>query len=98
MSTWAWMAKAVTFSSEPKKQVVLKPSPAVMDNLWGYYYATGALAPLQNIVAMLPWSKNTSDAEKLTIQCITCGERWFQYREQDIPKHKCKDEFAWLDQ
>jgi hypothetical protein len=39
----------------------------VMDNLWGYYYATGALAPLQNIIAMLPWSKNTNDAERLTI-------------------------------
>ena len=66
-STWQWMAKAVTFSSEPKKKVVLKPSPVVMDNLWGYYYATGALAPLQNIIAMLPWSKNFNDAEKLTI-------------------------------
>ena len=65
-STWQWMAKAVTFSSEPKKKVVLKPSPVVMDNLWGYYYATGR-APLQNIIAMLPWSKNFNDAEKLTI-------------------------------
>jgi len=66
-STWAWMAKAVTFSNEAKPKVVLKPSPAVMDNLWGYYYATGALAPLQNIIAMLPWSKDSDDAERLTI-------------------------------
>jgi hypothetical protein len=45
----------------------MKPSPVVMDNLWGYYYATGALAPLQNIIAMLPMSKDTDDAERLTI-------------------------------
>jgi hypothetical protein len=66
-STWAWMAKAVTFQSDPKPKVVMKPSPVVMDNLWGYYYATGALAPLQNIIAMLPMSKDTDDAERLTI-------------------------------
>src|SRR6476659_5318461 len=30
----------------------------LLDTLWGYYFATGSLEPIQRIIQMLPWSKS----------------------------------------
>jgi hypothetical protein len=51
----------------PERPVVLEPSPDVLDTLWGYYFATGSYGPVMRIVAMLPWSRERDDAERLTI-------------------------------
>jgi hypothetical protein len=45
----------------------LEPSPDVIDTLWGYYLATGEYRPVARVVAMLPWSKERDDVEKLTL-------------------------------
>jgi hypothetical protein len=42
-------------------------STTVLDALWGYYFATGDTRPILRIVAILPWSKNRDNADKLTI-------------------------------
>ena len=55
------------FGAAPAKKTELEPSPAVLDALWGYYFATGAYGPIARIVLMLPWSKDKDDYEKLTI-------------------------------
>lgn len=50
-----------------KSKAVLEPSPEVLDILWGYYFATGSYGPIMHIVAMLPWSADHDDVERLTI-------------------------------
>jgi hypothetical protein len=45
----------------------LEPSPEVLDILWGYYFATGSYGPIMRIVAMLPWSDDRDDVERLTL-------------------------------
>jgi hypothetical protein len=55
------------FSDQPAKAIELEPSPAVLDTLWGYYFATGAYGPIARVVLMLPWSKDKDDYDKLTI-------------------------------
>jgi hypothetical protein len=52
---------------KPKRKVMLEPSPEVLDILWGYYFATGSYGPVMQIVAMLPWSDDHDDVERLTI-------------------------------
>lgn len=44
----------------------LDQSPAALDTLWGYYFATGREEPIRRIVSALPWSKEQNDVEKLT--------------------------------
>ncbi len=61
-----WFAR--TFSARKKaKPVVLEPSPELLDTFWGYYFATAYPAALQNIIALLPWSKNKDEVDKLTL-------------------------------
>jgi hypothetical protein len=48
-------------------KVALEPSPDVIDVFWGYYFATGDYAPVMHIVALLSWSKDHDDVERLTI-------------------------------
>ena len=50
-----------------ERKTVLEPSPEVLDILWGYYFATGSYGPIMRIVAMLPWSDDRDDIERLTI-------------------------------
>ncbi|MBI3703201.1 MAG: hypothetical protein HY244_04935 [Rhizobiales bacterium] len=50
-----------------ERKAVLEPSPEVLDILWGYYFATGSYGPIMRIVAMLPWSADGDDVERLTI-------------------------------
>ena len=50
-----------------ERKTVLEPSAEVLDILWGYYFATGSYGPIMRIVAMLPWSADRDDVERLTI-------------------------------
>ncbi len=52
---------------KPKRKAMLEPSPEVLDILWGYYFATGSYGPIMSIVAMLPWSVDHDDVERLSI-------------------------------
>ena len=54
------------FGKTPHK-VVLEPNPELLDALWGYYFATGSELSLTRIVAMLPWSKDRDNIDKLTL-------------------------------
>ena len=49
-----------------KKELTLESNPELLDTLWGYYFATGANAPLARIVGMLPWSTDRDSVERLT--------------------------------
>ena len=40
---------------------------ALLDTLWGYYFATGSHLPIQRIIALLPWSKTRDSVDKLTV-------------------------------
>ena len=59
------------FSGEkPKGPMVdwaLDASPELLDMLWGLFFATGDYGPILRIVAMLPWSKDRDNVEKLTM-------------------------------
>jgi len=50
-----------------ERKIILEPSPEVLDILWGYYFASGSYGPIMRIVAMLPWSEDRDDVERLTI-------------------------------
>ena len=40
---------------------------AVLDTLWGYYFATGNVKPILRIISVLPWSKDRNSIDKITI-------------------------------
>lgn len=44
----------------------LDESPAGIDALWGYYYATGAPEPVRRLVSALAWSSEQNSVDKLT--------------------------------
>ena len=52
---------------KPAPAVRLEATSEVLDTLWGYYFATGDYGPVARIVRMLPWSKDKSSADKLTV-------------------------------
>jgi hypothetical protein len=52
---------------KPARKVVLEPSPDVLDLLWGYYFGTGSYRPIMHLIAVLPWSRDHDDVERLTI-------------------------------
>ena len=55
-------------SGEPgKRQITFQSSPELIDALWGLYYASGSEGAIAQIVALLPWSKERDNVEKLTI-------------------------------
>ena len=41
--------------------------PELIDTHWGIYFATGEDAPVERIVALLPWSVERDDVDKLTV-------------------------------
>jgi hypothetical protein len=45
----------------------LEASPEVLDNLWGYYFATTKYGALARVIRMLPWSKDRSNIDRLTV-------------------------------
>jgi hypothetical protein len=49
------------------KTAAIEPSPDLIDMLWGFYFATGAFEPIARLIAMLPWSQDDNDIEKLTL-------------------------------
>lgn len=49
------------------KDIGLDSGPATLDALWGYYYATGSVEPVQRIVSALAWAKEQNSIDKLTI-------------------------------
>ncbi len=62
------------FSGEKKERTMtwaLEASPELLDTLWGYYFATGSYGPIYRMIAMLHWSKDSDNAEKLTIGSMT---------------------------
>jgi len=58
----------VGFGDKDKKKVVLPPSAALLDVLWGYYCATGAYSPaISRIIQLTSWSKDRDDVDRLTL-------------------------------
>ena len=49
------------------KQLALDSGTAPLDNLWGYYFATGSFEPISRMVAILTWAKDQNNVERLTI-------------------------------
>ena len=45
----------------------LDTTPAALDTLWGYYFASGSLEPVSRIVSVLTWAKDQDNIEKLTL-------------------------------
>jgi hypothetical protein len=48
------------------KAVVLKPSPELIDVLWGYYLATGSYEPIGRIIKLLPLAEDKDSVDDLT--------------------------------
>lgn len=64
--TWGQKVRGYfTFGKAKEKKA--EPTPDLLDTHWGYYYATGVYRPMARIIAMLPWSKDRDDLEKLTL-------------------------------
>ena len=51
---------------ERKQQVMLAPSPELIDVLWGYYLATGSYEPVQRIIKLLPLADDKDNVDNLT--------------------------------
>ena len=49
----------------------LESSPELLDTLWGYYFATGSYGSVLRMVAMLHWSRDKDNVEKLMIGSMT---------------------------
>jgi hypothetical protein len=47
--------------------VSLEVTSEVLDVLWGYYFATSGYEPVDQILHMLPWSKDRDNVDKLTV-------------------------------
>jgi len=45
----------------------LDTTPAALDTLWGYYFASGSPVPVSRILSALPWAKDANNVEKLTL-------------------------------
>lgn len=55
----------------PPRQFTFSSNPELIDTCWGMYFATGKEAPIQRILALLPWSTERDNVEKLTIGSMT---------------------------
>jgi hypothetical protein len=65
-STMEQVWRAVTFAKDDPMPA-LEPSPAILDTLWGYYFATGSEAAMANIADLVRWSIESNDVGRLTI-------------------------------
>jgi hypothetical protein len=65
----AWEQLKGYFSKSPPKSngLTFDSSPELLDTLWGIYFATGNYRPISRIIAMLPWSKEKDNVERLTL-------------------------------
>ena len=65
--TWLEKLKS-SFDRTPATPVLsFSGNPELLDTLWGEYFATGSAAPVRRILAVLPWSKERDNAERLTV-------------------------------
>jgi hypothetical protein len=48
-------------------ELPLDTTPAGLDTLWGYYFATGSFEHIGRILTTLPWAKDPNNVEKLTL-------------------------------
>jgi hypothetical protein len=53
--------------ANPPQKIALEPSQDVLDLLWGYYFATESYGPVMHLIALLPWSRDRDDVERLTV-------------------------------
>jgi hypothetical protein len=62
--------KRETYSGKKKRdtpEITFATNPELIDTHWGIYFATGKDEPIEQIVRLLPWSKERDNVEKLTI-------------------------------
>lgn len=64
---WERTKAHIPFTEKPKKAIVLEASPDLLDTYWGFYFATGAMMPVNRLIGMLPLSKERDNVEKLTV-------------------------------
>jgi hypothetical protein len=57
----------VSGKTPPLAAAPLDSGPAVLDALWGLYFATGAHEPIVRLLSALHWSRERNDVERLTI-------------------------------
>jgi hypothetical protein len=48
------------------KPIELEPTPELIDVLWGYYLATGAYGPIEQVVKLLPLAEDKDNVDNLT--------------------------------
>jgi hypothetical protein len=51
---------------EHNKPIELEPTPELIDILWGYYLATGAYGPIEQVVKVLPLANDKDNVDNLT--------------------------------
>lgn len=61
------LREALSFGRKTPKRRVFEPHPDLVDTFWGWYFATGSYAPVARLIAMLPWSKERDNPEKLVL-------------------------------
>lgn len=49
------------------KPAKIEPDQIILDTLWGIYLASGSCDPVLTIVAMLPWSMDKDEVDRLTV-------------------------------
>ncbi len=52
---------------EVLETLALDTGPVAIDIMWGYYFATGATLPIKRMLAVLPWSADKKDLNRLTV-------------------------------
>jgi hypothetical protein len=57
---------ALKINNDRKKEIVIEPSPELIDLLWGYYLATGAYRPIGHIIKLLPLAADKENVDNLT--------------------------------
>jgi hypothetical protein len=64
---WDKMKNPFQSDNKKSKETTFDKSPELLDTLWGYYFGTGAYAPIERIVTLLPWSTDRDSIDKLTV-------------------------------
>lgn len=67
--TFVTVRDFLTFRHKPPPAhiVTFDTDPQLLDVLWGQYFATGDEKPIDRIIAMLSWSKEADNSDRLTI-------------------------------
>ena len=55
----------------PSATWAMDASPELIDVLWGYYFATGGYGPIARMIALLPWTKDRDNVDRLMIGSMT---------------------------